>query len=416
MKSILISGASIAGPTLAYWLNRYGFDVTVVERAAAPREGGYAVDVRGKAIEVLAQMGVLADVRRKNCDTLGTSFVDARGKRVANMPRGFGVIDEADVEVMRGDLVRVLYDATRRDVSYVFGDAIAALEQQEDGVSVTFERSERRRFDLVIGADGLHSNVRRLVFGDETPFMHHLGSYMAIFTADNHLALDRWQLVQNTPGRVVSIKSVEGNHEVKVATFFSSPRLTYDYRDLDAQRQLTAAAFADAGWAMPHLLDVMKHAPDFYFDSTSQVRMPQWSRERVTLVGDASSCPSPLAGQGSSMAIVSAYVLAGELAAAAGDHRVGYARYEQGMRAFTQRNQQISSKLADGFAPKTRFAIWARNVSLGMLRYVPWTSLIIKLAMRDIVTAANAIELRDYRSFEPTRKRAAVAAVAGVPV
>ena len=413
MKTILISGASIAGTTLAYWLHRYGFDVTVVERAPAPREGGYAVDVRGPALRVLQRMGLEAQARARNTDTEATVFLDERGKRGATMSGGFGVIDPRDIEIMRGDLVRVLYDATRNDVRYQFSDSIRTLEQDASGVHVTFQEGPARTFDLVVGADGMHSNVRRLCFGDEAPFIHHLGSYMAIFTVPNYLKLDRLQYMFSAPGRVVSVKSNNGNAELKVTAFFSSPKLDYDYRDIPAQRALTAAAFADTGWELPRLMREMLDAPDFYFDSTSQVRMPRWSVGRVTLVGDAAVCPSPLAGQGSSMALVGAYVLAGELAARRGDALAALDSYEKRTRAFMQQNQQVSEELADGFAPNTSFGIWVRNRSLALMRFIPGSERIMLFFMRNLIRAVNGIELPDYA---PTQLPAAESGVgSGTP-
>jgi len=401
MKTILISGASIAGTTLAYWLHRYGFDVTVVERGSAPREGGYAVDVRGPALRVLERMGVAAQARNFNCDTLETAFLDVRGKRAATMPLGFGVIDAQDIEIMRGDLVRILYDATCPDVRYQFSDSIRALEQHADGVHVTFQQAPPRTFDLVVGADGLHSNVRRLCFGDEAQYMHHLGSYMAIFTVPNYLRLDRYQYLYNAPGRVVCVKSTKGNAELKVTTFFSSEKLAYDHHDIATQRSLTAAAFADTGWELPRLMREMQSAPDFYFDSTSQVRMPRWSQGRVALVGDAAACPSPLAGQGSSMALVGAYVLAGELAARRGDPSAALDSYEQRTRAFMLQNQAVSAELADGFAPKSSFGIWARNRSMALMRFVPGSHHIMSFFMRGFIRAVRGIELPEYAPTAP---------------
>lgn len=400
MTTVLISGASVAGATLAHWLHRYGFDVTLVERAAAPREGGYAVDVRGPALGVLARMGVESAVRSFNCDTLGTSFLAASGKRAASMPRGFGVIDPDDIEIMRGDLVRVLYATTARQLNYQFADSITAIEQRTDRVCVSFEHAQPRSFDLVIGADGLHSNVRQHCFGDEMQFIHHLGSYMAIFTMPNQLGLDRWQYVFNEPRRVVSVKSTTGNRELKVTVFFAASRADYDHRDIALQKRWTATAFANSGWELPLLMRAMHDASDFYFDSTSQVRMPHWSQGRVALVGDAAACPSPLAGQGSSMALVGAYVLAGELAAARGDHAAAFANYERLTRGFMEQNQRVSRDLAAGFAPKSTFSIWARNRSLELLRILPGSDFLLKLAMRDLFKAANGIELRDYRHLE----------------
>jgi 2-polyprenyl-6-methoxyphenol hydroxylase-like FAD-dependent oxidoreductase len=395
MKSILISGASVAGTTLAYWLQRRGFAVSVVERASAPRQGGYAVDVRGSAIAVLDRMGVLARARQQHCDTLGTSFLAPDGRAAATMERGFGVISAEDIEIMRGDLVQILYEASLPGVDYRFCDSIARLEPDDHGVLVHFENAEPRRFDLVVGADGLHSNVRRLAFGDESQFVHHLGCYMAVFTIPNHLGLERWQHIYNVPHRVVSVKSDTGNRTLKVTVFFSSPKLDYDYRDIAQQKQLTATAFADVGWELPRITASMRAADDFYFDSTSQVRMDSWSRGRITLVGDACACPSPLAGQGSSMALVGAYVLAAELAANSGAPELALANYERRARSFIEQNLKVSRDLAESFTPSSRFAIWSRNMSLAMLRYLPGTQHIMRFAMRDLIRATTAIELPD---------------------
>lgn len=395
-RHVLISGASIAGPALAYWLNRYGYRTTVVERAPAIRTGGYAIDVRGAALDVLERMGLLDEARRRGTDTLGTSFVNARGKRTVTMDRGFGVIDASDVEIMRGDLAEMLHQHTRDATEYLFGDSIRAMEERADGVLVTFERSAPRTFDMVIGADGMHSNVRKLAFGDEAQFIRHLGSYMAIFTAPNTLGLDRWQLMQNLPGKVVSIKTARGNAEVKVTAFYSSPKFEYDHRDLDSQRELVADAFRNDGWEVPRLMDAMRTAPDFYFDSTSQVHMDAWSRGRVALVGDACGCPSPLTGQGSSLALVGAYVLAGEIARAGGDHVQAFAAYERTLREFVTRNQKGASDVAKNFTSTSALGVWWRDVNFRMMQFVPWGEWMFKLFMREIAEAAKAVRIDDY--------------------
>ena len=405
MKNVLISGASIAGPALGYWLQRYGFRVTIVERAPALRPGGYAVDVRGAGLDVLKRMDLSDAARRENTDTLATSFVDENGKRAATMDRGFGVADANDVEIMRGDLARILYEATREHVTYVFSDAISALEESADGVRVSFNVRPAETFDMVIGADGVHSHVRRLAFGDEAQFMHTLGSYMAIFSAPNHLELDRWQLIYNQPGRVVSIKTARGNAIVTVAAFFSSAPLTYDYRDLEQQKRLTAAAYADAGWELPRLLSAMQQAPDFYFDSTCQIRMPRWSQGRVTLVGDACCCPSPLSGQGTGLALVGSYVLAGELANAAGDHTTAFANYERVMRPFAERNQAGAEGIAKGFAPQTPREIRRRNFALKVMNFLPGKDFMFKMAARAAAESAKSITLSDYRAASASGSR-----------
>ena len=290
------------------------------------------------------------EFRRARTATRGMPYVSSTGKRLASLNAAFGVIDATDVEIIRGDLARILHQATS-DVEYIFGDSITGICEHADTVEVTFERAPARAFDLVVGADGLHSNVRSLAFGPESPFIRHLGLYLAIFTTPNDLGLDHWQLIHAVPGKSVTITSARENTEARAIFFFASPPLNYDHHDTRQQQDLLASAFSTEQWEVPHLLKAMRHAPDFYFDSASQVRMDNWAAGRVTLLGDAGYCPSPLSGQGTSLALVGAYVLAGELQAAAGDHRAAFARYQQQMSGFVQQNQQIALGNAKRFTP-----------------------------------------------------------------
>ena len=392
-RDVLISGAGVAGQALAYWLRRLGFTPVVVERAPAPRDGGQAVDLRGAAIEVARRTGILDAARAARTGTRGTSYVNSAGKRLASLNGAFGVIDARDVEIVRGDLVSILYEAARNDVEYIFDDSISSLTEAADGVTVTFERSAPRTFHLVVGADGLHSRVRGLVFGPESRFIGHLGLYLAVFTIPNDLELDHWQLIYVTPGKSVTVTSARGNREARAIFFFASEPLDYDHRDRDQQQDLLAAAFAGTGWEVPGLLTAMREAPDFYLDSVSQVRMSSWSAGRVPLVGDAGYCPSPLSGQGSSLALVGAYVLASELSAADGDHRDAFARCQQRMQDFVERNQQIADGNAKRFTPTSRRQIWLQNQGIRALPYMPGKNWVLSLATRGVKEAANAITL-----------------------
>jgi 2-polyprenyl-6-methoxyphenol hydroxylase-like FAD-dependent oxidoreductase len=392
-KDVLISGAGVAGLALAYWLRRLGFTPVVVERASAPRDGGQAVDLRGAAIEVARRTGILDAARAAAAGTRGMSYVNSDGKRLASVNAAFGVVDPQDVEIVRGDLVSILYEATRNDVEYIFDDSISDLTDAADGVTVTFERSAPRTFGLVAGADGLHSRVRGLAFGPDSHFIGHLGLYLSVFTIPNDLKLDHWQLIYVSPGRSVTVTSARGNREARAVFFFASEPLEVDYRDRGRQQELLAAAFAADGWEVPGLLTAMRDAPDFYFDSASQVRMGNWSAGRVTLAGDAGYCPSPLSGQGSSLALVGAYVLASELAAAGGEHRDAFARYQQRMQDFVERNQQLAIGNAKRFTPASRRQIWLQNQGIRALPYMPGKNRILSLATRGVKEAANAITL-----------------------
>ncbi|GAA4637493.1 FAD-binding protein [Actinoallomurus vinaceus] len=343
--SVLISGAGIAGLAQAYWLDRVGFDVTVVERSPEPRPGGQAIDVRGPALTTAERMGILPGLRRRGTDMRGASAVDAAGNEIySSTERTFsgGDLDSPDVEVMRDDLITLLREAVGDRVEYLFDDSIAAVAQDEDAVHVTFESGLTRSYDLVVGADGLHSNVRRLVFGPESEFLRYLGTYLAVYTAPNFLNLDRWQTFCMAESVGGGIMSARGNAEVRVYVGFETDEpIDYDFRDVEAQKRLLAERVGDV-WVFPTALKYMWDAPDFHFDSMSQVRMDHWSRGRVVLLGDAGYCGSPLTGQGTSMALIGAYVLAGELAAVDGDHRAAFAAYEGELRDFVEKNQALA--------------------------------------------------------------------------
>ncbi|MEW9532596.1 FAD-dependent monooxygenase [Microbispora sp. NPDC049125] len=399
MTNILISGGSVAGPTLAYWLRRHGFTPTVVERAPSLRDGGYKIDIRGAALGVVERMGLADEVRRHGTDMRIARFVDADGRQKATMSAQlFGGREGDDVEIMRGDLAGILYAATKDDVEYIFDDSITALEETPGGVRVTFENAPPRTFDLVVGADGLHSNVRALAFGEETPFIHHLGHYISIFTVPNHLGLDRTEVMHPAPGRSVGMYSTRSAADAKALFLFSSPPLAYDRRDVAQQKKLLSEIFAGQGWEVPRLLDAMADAPDFYLDSISQVRMDRWSSGRVVLVGDAAYGPSPASGQGTSLALVGAYVLAGSLAAAAGDHRAAFAAYESDMRHFAEENQKLAESNLKGMVLKSAGQIRFQMFMLRLMPHLPGKNAMIKRVTEPIRKAATAITLKDYRS------------------
>ncbi|MFE0737015.1 FAD-dependent monooxygenase [Streptomyces sp. NPDC058855] len=329
-NEILISGAGIAGPALAYWLRRAGFAVTIVERAPAPRPGGQTVDLRGAGRTVIERMGLMDRARAESVDQRGLALVDAAGRVTARLPAdsfgGEGIVSE--IEILRGDLARILYEATLPGTAYLFDDTVTGIDQDADGVTVTFEKAAPRRFALVVGADGPHSVVRALVFGPESAFVHPVGLYTAWFTATGETDLDGWYLMHNAPGGLVaSARPGRVPGEIKAGLSFRSPPLCVDRRDVAAQQRILAERFAGVGWETPRLLRAMRTAPDFFFDAMGQVRLDSWSRGRVALLGDAGHCATPLTGLGTSLALVGAYVLAGELGAARGDHRAAFARY-----------------------------------------------------------------------------------------
>jgi 2-polyprenyl-6-methoxyphenol hydroxylase-like FAD-dependent oxidoreductase len=371
-SDVLVCGASVAGPTVAYWLHRHGFNPTVVERTPQLRRGwgGHAVDLFGPSVDIVEWMGVLPAVLAARTRTERISFLRPAHRPVdVDMSRLVAGISARHVEIMRGELAWILYEATRHDVEYRFGDAIRTLRQNGDRVEVTFDHGSARSFGLVIGADGLHSAVRRLAFGEEERFRHYIGGYLAVFSLPNYLGLDGRMLNLTTPGRIAAVYPVRQTGQARAGFLFRrDTEIEYDYRDVAQQKRLVREEYADAGWEVPRLLDEMDRAEDFYFDSISQTRMDSWSTGRITLVGDAGYCPGPAVGGGTALAVIGAYVLAGELAAAAGDPARGLIGYEDRMRELVNRSRAIGPSTMKTLIPRT-----GRQVALTtqLIRLVP---------------------------------------------
>lgn len=396
--TVLISGAGIAGPSLAFWLARNGYRVVVVEIAPGIRPGGQTVDLRGAGGDVVERMGLIEQMRKRALEQRGAAWVRADGSRRAEMPvtafDGNGLVSK--LEILRGDLVDVLYQATKGNAEYRFNTRISDLEQDSDGVEVTLADGTRLKADLVVGADGPHSAVRRMVFGPEEQFVKPIGGYNAWFSAPDSVGLDGWFLLYQAPGGLNA--SMRPSHDpaiAKAALAFQSEPIDYDRHDLDQQRQILIERFAGAGWECDALLAAAQEADDFYFDSFAQVHMPTWFSGRVTLMGDAGYCASPLSGMGTSLALVGAYILAGELgttdALDAERIRTALSRYETTMRPYVNTCQKLNNTI-DRFAPMSASDIAMNAAAMKWMQRWPIRPLAAKLWF----TTADSIKLPAY--------------------
>ncbi|HEX5121484.1 MAG TPA: FAD-dependent monooxygenase [Pseudonocardiaceae bacterium] len=356
---VLVSGAGVAGPALAYWLTRYGAETTVVESARALRASGFAVDFRGPThLGVLTKMGVLDELRAVQTHGGAMACVDEHDKEIFRLPEAFA---GGDIEVYRRDLSRVLYEHSAERAEYLFGDLITNLTETADGVHVDFARSASRTVDLVVGADGLHSGVRRLAFGPESGFVKHLGYYLAGWDMADTIGAGVTPHQFNVPGRMASIAADQQKAGRATALMvFTSPRLDHDnWPDVDQQKKIVADTYRDLGWHVPQLLDGLWDADELYFDTICRVHVPQWTTSRVALLGDA-AWGVTLGGMGVGTGLVGAHVLAGELAQANGDHAAALTRYEDKMRRYAGKWQRGASP-GQFLAPSTATRLRMRN-------------------------------------------------------
>ncbi len=361
-KTVLISGAGIAGPTLAFWLHRAGFTPTLIECAPALRSGGYVVDFWGLGYDIAERMGLAGEIEHIGYHMREMRVVGDRGERVA----GFGARVLGDlaggrfVTIGRSDLSRLLFEKSAGAAETIFGDQIVALHERADGVQVQFERLAERRFDVVIGADGLHSNVRRLAFGPQDRFEKHLGYMVAAFEVRGYRPRDEGVYVAHSvPGRMLGRFALHDDRTLFLFVFAADGAASTN--DLTGQKRTLRERFGGGQWEARRVLEELDRASDLYFDRISRIRMDRWSRGRIVLVGDAAFCVSLAAGQGTALAMTAAYVLAGELAKAEGRHAEAFGGYEAVLRDFIVAKQRGAESFAAAFAPRTRWGLFLRN-------------------------------------------------------
>jgi 2-polyprenyl-6-methoxyphenol hydroxylase-like FAD-dependent oxidoreductase len=397
-RRILISGLGVGGPALAWWLMQYGFEPTIVETAPAPREGGYMIDFWGVGYDIAERMGVLPALKTAGYFIDDVRLVDAKGRRIAGISGDSfrKALGGRFLSIPRGDLAFALWKMIEGRLPVIFGDEVATLGQHPDRVDVSFHKAPAASFDLVIGADGLHSNVRRLAFGPEERFETHLGYWVAAFTARGYPFRDIDAYTSfSRPGKQVARYALRDGRTAFLLVWTGPASPAPPRHDIAAQKAFTAEAFAGLGWEWPRIAPALESADDLYFDAMSQIHVPSWSTGRVALLGDAAWAPSLLAGEGTAFAIAGAYVLAGELARAQDDHAAAFAAYERVYRPFIEKKQKDAIAFASQFAPKTPLGLFLRNAGTWLLA-APFVGPALMKAM-----FADKIDLPAYPPARP---------------
>lgn len=396
--NILISGAGIAGPTIAYWLDKHGFTPTIVETAPQLRTGGFAIDVRGPGADVVKKMALWPQVQALSTEFQKFVCVGGDGRTAAVVKAGplrqALEMDEFWVEVMRTDLSRILYDQTRQKVEHLFGDSIKALSDDGDGVDVSFESGTERRFDLVIGADGQRSNVRNLAFGEDASFEKYLGYYVAVAAIENSEPPLHTALNYSEAGRGVYLYRPTDKNEVLAFFLFSHKgKLDCGPHEPARHKEILSQGMQGMGWQVPELVAKAMDVADLYFDAVSQIRMPSWSKGRVALLGDAAFAPSFLTGQGTQLALTSAYMLAGELKRAQGDHERAFGAHEAALKPLVEATQKQIGLTGPLMVPQTRIGMSLRNrflpLAVSLLTITAW-------AWKGLLSRKPSSLIRDY--------------------
>jgi len=362
-KKILISGASFAGLCCAYWMNKFGYQVTIVEIADGLKNGGTPVNILENTIDVVKRMGLLDQIVANRLQMKSMSFKNAADvtERLDYHQQNQAERGEVEYEIERDFLLHLLYDAVKDHTTFIFGDSITSLNETADQMEVCFKDGSPQNFDLVFGCDGIHSAVRKHWFGDETLFSHFLKTYFSISIVNRLLIPENTTQLYSEPGKTVMLNAYNGKTDICLA-FYSENEIPYDYRNEQQMRDIILDQFKGTGWRTPELLEAVQQTSGFYFDKLCQMKMPSWTKGRVALVGDAGYCASPAAGRGGSLAIDGAAALADAFEKNNGDYQSAFKAYNDNFRPFIEEIQaQVIDFGIDALIPRTEAAITKRN-------------------------------------------------------
>ncbi len=393
-KKVLISGASIAGPTLAYWLSNYGFEVIVIEKAPELRLGGQNIDVKGPAKEIAQMMGIEEKIRAANTTEIGTRFVNTANETVAEFPKGESIGLTQDLEILRGDLVKILYEHSKEKVEYRFGDHITGVSQAELAVKVQFASGREESCDILISAEGIGSKTMELAFGTQPNFKY-LGLYTAYFTIPKKETDSKWARWCNAPSGIVYLMRPDNHGETRASVTFLAKENEYRGLQMEEQKDVVMKRIKGTGWESDRIIEGIKQSEDFYFERVSQVKASKWSKGRVAIMGDAAWCATPIAGKGTDLAMAGAYILAGEIFKA-DDIEQAFQAFEDRMRPYVEKSQQLPPGIPWMVYPTTKFGIYALNTLVATVGSKPIKWLIGKLSSGK-KTPKKEIVLPKYR-------------------
>ncbi|WP_343688675.1 FAD-dependent monooxygenase [Chitinophaga sp.] len=360
LEKVLVSGASIAGLATAYWMNKAGYKVTVIEIADKPRIGGTAVDLRLGTIDVIKRMGIYEQIKLNQLNLQLIEFRNAQDEIAGSIIQPRNEAGE-EIEIERTQLVGILYEALKDEVEFVFNNSITALKENSESITATFKSGTQHDYDLVFGCDGTHSGVRKIWFGQESEYLHFLGAYFSISIVNKSLVNPNTMQFYNTPGKAYMLNAYKDLTDI-VLCFSSEKEISYDYRDTAAQRKIILEQFKDQHWRTRELLEEVAHAENFYFDKFCQIKMPSWTKGRVALVGDAAYCASPAAGMGGSLALDGAAALADALHKHNGNYALAFRDYNNNLRPFIEEVQaEAELNARERLILQTEEAIERRN-------------------------------------------------------